>query len=110
MIIADGLKRFRRSFHAVTTQSAVHMKINEAGREVISVEIKNLVCARMATFADCGDFSFFNNELKAIPNAIAKNQTRVGKNHLAQCSMFGVQHSTQSNWIAFGVIKSIVSE
>jgi hypothetical protein len=63
------------------------MKINETGREVISVEINNLVCARTATFADCGDFSFFNNELQAIPNVIAKNQMRVRKNHFAQCSM-----------------------
>jgi len=63
------------------------MKINEAGGEVISVEIKNLVCARTATFADCADSSLFNNELKALPNAIAKNQTRVRKNHFAQCSV-----------------------
>jgi hypothetical protein len=65
----------------------VYVKIKEAGREIISVEIKDLVCAGMAMLADCGDFSFFNNELQVIPNAIAKNQTRVGKNHFAQCSM-----------------------
>src|SRR5678815_1271524 len=105
MIITDGLKRFRRSFHAVTTQSAVHVKIDEAWREVICVEIKDLVCTRMAMLADCGDFFFINNELQAIPNAIRKNQTRIGKNHFAQCSMFSVQHSTQSKWIAFGVSK-----
>jgi len=87
VIIADDLKRFCRSFHAVTAQSAVHVKINEAGREIIFVKINNLVCAGMATFADCADSSFFNNELKALPNAIAKNQTRVGKDHFVQCSV-----------------------
>src|SRR4029453_11082666 len=108
MIITDGLKHFRRSFHAVTAQRAVHVKIDEAWREVISVEIKDLVCARMAMLADCGDFFFINNELQAIPNAIRKNQTRIGKNHFAQCSMFSVQHSTQRSELPLESAKSIL--
>src|SRR3982751_2620300 len=94
MITADGLKGFRRSLHAVTTQSAVHVKVNEARGQVISSEIKNLTGPRMASFADCVDFSIFNDELKAITNPIGKNQTRVAKNHFAERSVFGVQHST----------------
>src|SRR4030095_10549115 len=93
MIIADGLKRFRRSFHRVVAQRAVDVKIDEAGREIISAKINNLVCARMVMLADCGDFSFFNDDLKAITNSIGKNQTRVRKNHFAPTCKLRTQQS-----------------
>jgi len=82
MIVADGLKRFRRSFHGVVAQCTVYVKIDKAGREIISMEVKNLVCVRIAMLADCSDFPLFNNDLKTIANCIGKNQTRVGKDHV----------------------------
>jgi hypothetical protein len=94
MIITDGSKCFRRRFHGVTPQSAVHMKVDEAGCKVISVKIKNLSRTRTALLADRGDFSLFNNNLKAITNAIGENQTRVTENHFDECSMFNLLHST----------------
>jgi hypothetical protein len=33
---------------------------------------------------DCGDFSFFDNQLKTLTDAVRKNQTRIGKDHLAK--------------------------
>ena len=93
MIIADGSKRFCRSFHGIAAPCAVHMKINKAGCEIISVKIKNLTCVCLDSLADCGDFSFFNNELKAVTNAIRKNQMRIGKNHFASTYKLGIQQS-----------------
>src|SRR5438094_2405080 len=96
MIIADGSKRFCRTFHGVAAPGAVHMKIDKAGCEIISVKIKNLTCVCLDTLADCGDFSFFDNELQAVTNAIRKNQTRIGENHFAsKCTKCGADPRSQ---------------
>ena len=79
---------------AVATKSAVHVKIDEARREIISVEIDKGggVASREESYQplsrghgharDCGDFSFFHDDLKTIPNSVRKNQTRVLENHI----------------------------
>ena len=103
MIVAHGLKRFRGSFHGVVAQRTVHVKIDKAGRKIISVEVKNGAGSRVsrraareggepggepsprvsiALLSDCSDFSLFNDDLKTIANSIGKNQTRVRKNHV----------------------------
>ena len=87
MIVAHGLKRFRGSFHGVVAQRTMHVKIDEAGREIISLEIKNLVGVSTALLSDCSDFSFFNDDLKTIANSIGKNQTRVREDHLVMQSI-----------------------
>jgi len=49
MVIADGLKPFRRGFHGVAAKCAVHVKIDEARRQIISVKIKNEAGGNRAT-------------------------------------------------------------
>ena len=94
MIIADGSERFRRSFHAVATQSTVHVKIDETRREVISVEIDNVFASCGGLVTNCSNFSSFSYNFEAIPNSVRENQTRVCQDHFIQCSMFRFWHST----------------
>src|SRR6266550_2382786 len=97
MKVADILKCFRRGFHGIAIQRAVQMKIDKASRQVISVQIDNVLSTRRRMLANFRDFSFLNNELKPIANSIGKNQTRVTNDHSpnAQCSLFSVQRQSK---------------
>ena len=69
------------------------MKIDETGREIVSVKIDNLFRARMCLLANCGNFSFCRDNLEAIANSVGKNQTRIGEDHSSltlsfECSTF----------------------
>jgi hypothetical protein len=81
--ITDRTERFGGCFHCVAPERAVHMKIDEPGRDIMSVEIDDLVYARLSSFVDSGDLSFLHDNFKPIANSIGKNQTRVGKDHVA---------------------------
>ena len=60
MIIANGAKRFSRRFHRVAAKRAVHMKIDKTRREIISVEIDDLIFpVRQGSLANRSDFSLF---------------------------------------------------
>ena len=76
MIVADGVKRFRGSFHGVVAQRTVHVKIDKAGREIISMEVDDRfaahACGAAAASPLASDgsarglqrFSFFNDDLE----------------------------------------------
>jgi hypothetical protein len=80
--IANRAKRFSRGFHCVAAKRAVHMKIDKTGREIISIEINDLMFpVRQGSLADRSDFSLFHHNFKPIANSIGKNQTRVREDH-----------------------------
>ena len=88
MEIANRAKRFSRGFHRVPAKRAVHMKIDKAGRKIVSIEINDLVfLVCRGSLVNRGDFSFFHDNFKPIANSIGKNQTRVGKDHLVMQSI-----------------------
>jgi hypothetical protein len=73
----------------------MHVKVDKAGRKIISMEIDHLFASPVrlsrrrsprrpkgGPLAERGDFSFLNDDLKTITNAVGKNQTRVGKDHV----------------------------
>src|SRR5262245_40690304 len=68
------------------------MKIDEAGREIVSVKINNFFAARLCLphrslatsglLANCRNFSFCCDDLESIANSVGKNQTRVCEYHV----------------------------
>jgi hypothetical protein len=64
------------------------MKIDKTGREIISIEINDLVFpVRQGSLADRSDFSLFHDNFKPVANSIGKNQTRVREDHLVMQSI-----------------------
>ena len=57
------------------------MKIDETGREIVSMKIDNLFRARICLLANCRNFPFCHDNLEAIANSVGKNQTRIGEYH-----------------------------
>ena len=51
----------------------MNMKIDETGREIVSVKIDNVSRARMCLLANCRNFSFCRDDLEIIANSIWKN-------------------------------------
>ena len=85
MEIANCAKCFGRRFHTVASERAVHVKIDETRREIISGKINNLVAARLrlsGLFTNCDDFSVASNEFKPVANFIGENQTSIRKDHV----------------------------
>ncbi|PYJ62941.1 MAG: NAD(P)/FAD-dependent oxidoreductase [Verrucomicrobia bacterium] len=57
------------------------MKIDEPGRDKISVNVDNVFPAHTSLLMNCGNFSSFHDNFEAIANSVGENQTRVRKNH-----------------------------
>src|SRR6266481_3499994 len=109
MKIANGAKRFCRCFHRVPTERAVHMKIDETGREIISRKINNFFPARLCLLANCDDFSLANVDFKPVANSIEKNQTRVCKNHVhLTLSLERLTFNAKGRQLRLDSVKSII--
>jgi hypothetical protein len=58
------------------------MKIDETGREIVSVKIDNLFRSRICLLANCRNFPLCHDNLEPIANSVGKNQTRINEYHV----------------------------
>ena len=74
MEIADGTERFGGSFHRVAAETAVNMKINKAGCEIISAKIDNIFAPWSRLIANVRDLSISHDKFEAVANPVRKNR------------------------------------
>jgi hypothetical protein len=73
VIIANGAKRFGRSFHRVATDGAVNVKIDKPRREIVSAKIDNFFAGCARSWSNFGDFSIPDDLLDAVANSVREN-------------------------------------
>ena len=77
------MKRFRRSLHRVSADGAVHMQIDESGCKKIAREIDHfLALVRRNPLCDFRDLPLGDPQSEAVRDAIGKNKSAVGEDHL----------------------------